>query len=531
MLLIGEVISRRNRLPFTFVVITTLILAACGDGDSNSEAPTPQASDTTGRVLGTEEPARLYAADPGDQAGAIASGDFNGDDQADVALAAAFADGPDNGRPDAGEVYIFLGPIRAGDVRDAAAGEQALTIFGAAAGDQAGRALASGDFNADGLTDVAVSSPFADGPANDRPDSGEVNIVFGSAQLGVGPSSVDLANSSAGILGATAGDLAGISVSASNLNGDDASDLLIGAFFASGPGDSRQAAGEVYAFMGGSDLNPSRDLAVDAPDVIVYGALTEDRLGEDVGAGDVNGDGIEEMILAAPFARSSMDVPEAGQTYVLQSPPAPVIDLSSTAPLATVFGVDDGDQLGHFVVSGDFDGEGRSDVLLTAVSADGPENAVDLAGEAVVFVAEQLNQDLAGVPGEARALIYGEAAQYRLGRSAGAADVDGDGTDEMLLGAPGASDGGFASGRMYLLRMDDLGEEVVLPYGSLVLDGEEEGDSFTSEVYGKDPLEGADMDGDDREEVLVVAPLGDGPGNTRNDCGEALILFITDGSA
>src|SRR3989337_737083 len=105
-------------------------------------------------------------------------------------LAAAKADGPDSGRPDAGEVYVFFGPFSGGETRDAAAEEQSLTIYGANEGDEAGRSLGAGDLNGDEIDDLVIGSPFADGPDRTRLDAGGAHVLYGSPSL---PPTIDLA--------------------------------------------------------------------------------------------------------------------------------------------------------------------------------------------------------------------------------------------------------------------------------------------------------------------------------------------------
>jgi hypothetical protein len=126
-------------------------------------------------------------------------------------------------------------------------------------------------------------------------------------------------------------------------------------------------------------------------------------------------------------------------------------------------------------------------------------------------------------------VIYGETTEDRLGRSANSGDIDGDGVDELVLAAPGADGAGGASlgGRVYVLRTGSLSVETQMPTGAAVHHGEDPGDSIGSEIYGRLPVAVADFNEDGGGELVVLGPLGDGPENSREDCGEATVLFIT----
>jgi len=131
--------------------------------------------------------------------------------------------------------------------------------------------------------------------------------------------------------------------------------------------------------------------------------------------------------------------------------------------------------------------------------------------------------------GGADAIIYGRDREDRLGRSAAVGDLDGDGRPELLLGAPGGAAAGNrkpTAGELYVLEASGLKREQQLPTGSVVYYGEDPGDNLASEVFGRSPLLASDLDGDGRAEIVVAAPLGDGPDNSRRDSGEAYVLFV-----
>ncbi|MEE9285912.1 MAG: hypothetical protein V3V35_09330, partial [Dehalococcoidia bacterium] len=97
-------------------------------------------------------------------------------------------------------------------------------------------------------------------------------------------------------------------------------------------------------------------------------------------------------------------------------------------------------------------------------------------------------------------------------------------------GAPGASGRGEASpnsGEIYVIAdPTTVADALRLPSGALVYAGDDAGDNLASSVFGRRPILTVDADGDGVDEILVSAPLGDGPGERRQDCGEAYLLFV-----
>lgn len=522
-----------------FVMLMTAV--ACGDDQASVSPmptappggePTPVASTTPNPIAVTGR-STIFGGDAGDQASALATGDFNGDGATDVILGAALANGPDNTREDGGEAYLFLGPFEPGGLREVAAGDQNLTLYGASPGDQFARATAAADLNGDGIDDIILGAPFADSP--DRPDSGVIYVVSGSRILGNGTNVLDMAEDapSSRIDGADPRDLAGFSMTAGDFNGDGIDDLIFGALWADGPDNTRPDAGEAYVIHGGSPKQRF-DLAQGDQNVTVYGASAQNRMGEEVAVGDVNGDGVDDLVLPAAFAAGTTPNSDAaGQTYLILSPFPREIDTAAADQDATIYGVDNGDQLGHAVAVGDVDGDHVGDLFLGAVSSAGSDNHSNIAGEAMLFTGRrQWPADVDAAAGEYAAVVYAANAEDRLGRSAAAGDLNGDGLADLLISAPGVDvpsagktncgalyvflGGGFLSGRIELANRA----------ADLIIEGIDGGDILGHESSGTPPVTTADMNGDGRQDILVSAAGGAGPANERPGSGEAYILFV-----
>jgi len=104
------------------------------------------------------------------------------------------------------------------------------------------------------------------------------------------------------IFGADAGDMSGFSVSnAGDVNGDGYDDFLIGALLSAASGNSKSNAGESYLIFGGGALSATIDLSnLGTAGVVIFGADAGDQSGRSVSvAGDVNGDGFDDLLIGA----------------------------------------------------------------------------------------------------------------------------------------------------------------------------------------------------------------------------------------
>ena len=268
-----------------------------------------------------------------------------------------------------------------------AQGEYDLALIAAETDDQLGHHLAMGDLNNDGIDDLIVAAFRADIPGNAREDGGEVYVIFGSPSLsGV----LDFASASPDVTvtAADAEDDLGAAVASADVNGDGIDDLLIGAPRADGLDNSRRGAGEAYVFFGSPSLRGSFDIALAQQDVTILGADAADRLGTSLASGDLNSDGVDDIILGAERGDGPDNTREdGGEVYIVLGPVSlgQTVDIALGDHSAAIFGENQGDIFGVRVAAADWDADGQTDVLATARAADGPEGMREDAGQAYVI--------------------------------------------------------------------------------------------------------------------------------------------------
>ncbi len=275
-------------------------------------------------------PRPLPATEVGDAVGsAVAAADINGDGLADIIAGAPSASTDNDERFASGAVYIVFGRRRSTsdsplvfDVeqnrRRGASGQPPpdAVIAGANIGESLGSPLAVGDVNGDRLADIITSALATGIPGTTGSTSGGVRVIFGARSF----RNRDLANGAdVSIASADVADELGFSVAAGDINGDGTADLILGAPLADGINDARSAAGEVYVLFGGAGLRGSITLGDRPADVRIIGARFADQFGFSLAAGDVNGDGTDDIIATSPLADSPSDPerPKIGITYVV----------------------------------------------------------------------------------------------------------------------------------------------------------------------------------------------------------------------
>ncbi len=380
-------------------------------------------------------------------------------------------------------------------------------FIGEAAGDQAGyRAVAgAGDVNGDGFDDVLFGAYSNDQGGS---DAGAAYLVLGCA--GGRGLYTSLAHPSViKFVGESAGDNAGYSVSGTgDVNGDGFDDMLIGAA-ANGVGGS--FAGAVYLVLGNSAPNGG-DLDGSGGDTIIrfIGEASWDRAGVSVaGAGDVNGDGYDDMLVGA--VGSSGGASTAGAAYLILGNATlngGSLNGSGGDSIYRYTGESFLDAAGTRVSgAGDVNGDGYADML---VGASGDDDSGSDAGAAYLVMggASPASGSLAGGSGNTIFKYTGESVDDYAGIGAsGAGDVNGDGYDDILIGAEGNDSGGTNSGAAYLVLGSANPPSGGLA-GAIRYSGESGWDSAGFAVAGV-----GDVNGDDYSDMLIGADRNDGSGS------------------
>ncbi|MCC0175422.1 FG-GAP repeat protein [Waterburya agarophytonicola K14] len=482
--------------------------------------------------------------DRGDFAGYSVSGigDLNGDRLDDIIIGARSADGKDNSSQSAGESYVVYGGNNLGEkinLSDIASGDgsDGFVVYGVGNGDVLGTSVSSaGDVNGDDIDDIIIGAKFADGNSNDDVDLGVTYVVFGDHNLA---GEINLTNLASGdgrdgfvIYGADPYDFSGTSVNgAGDINNDGIEDIIIGSRRGSGIDNKTDYSGESYVIFGGNAIGATVNLG----DIIsgdgsrglaIYGVDDYDFSGTSVsGIGDVNGDRIDDIIISAESGGGKNNNTDySGESYIIYGSN----DLGANINLSNIvsgdgsngfvlYGVDEYDFSGTSVSSaGDINNDGKNDIIIGVPSADGNNNSTEDSGESyVVFGGDALGaeinlSDIVGGDGSSGFALYGINADDFLGTSVSSAgDLNGDGIDDIIIGANGVDLNNDAqdAGASYVVfgKLDPNSITDPVPSGDRNLSGTGAGDRLESGA-GNDITRGGKgndaIDGDNGKDRL-----------------------------
>jgi Zinc carboxypeptidase/FG-GAP repeat len=366
--------------------------------------------------------------------GSQVSGDFDGDSRTDLAIGSP---GENRG---SGAVTVLYGSesgLRSGRTQHFTQRTPGVQ-GGNERGDAFGAALAAGDHDGDGTDDLSIGAPGED-VGRRRRAAGSVTVLYGSTGEGLrGQGSRLLHQGLDTVAGAAERrDRFGWALGSFDLDGDGRADLVAGA-----PGEAvgkRAAAGAVNVLQGvaGGGFTPGGQVLVQGDDGLPGKAERRDRFGSSFASADFDRDGLRDLAVGAP-GESVKKARGAGAVNVVSGGRDRLGGgrVVYQGDGSTAGRAERGDRFGLTLALGDLDGDDRSDLAVGAPGEDvGRRRGAGSVN--VLFGGGSLGERNAVVDQSTRGVADRPQRGDALGSALAAGDLNGDGLDDLGIGARG----------------------------------------------------------------------------------------------